>query len=1372
MQKLGKYEILMELGHGAMGVVYKAKDPSIGRLVALKTINSNLVDRPDLLERFYQEAQSAGKLQHPNIVTIFELGQEKDTPFIAMEYLDGDSLEKTIVRQTDLPLALRVGYIVRICQALEYAHKNRVVHRDIKPGNIMVNSEGVVKVVDFGIARLVDFSRTHTNMMIGTPAYMAPELFRKKKADERTDIWAVGVTFFELLCYQRPFTGEAYDIIQSILEDDVPAVSSSVPHCPAEIEAVMQRMLRKASAERYQSMEDVLLDLEPVWNRLKSSEAAMLAERGRELYELGDLVKAQERLRRARLIDSTNNLAKSLLEKITAEVRHREIAPKLEQHLLHGRRYMQSGQLREAQAEAEMALGLDSRHEPAQKLMAEVGAAVAHARQLEQKLRLAKQRLAEGALEEAESALQQATDLDATNAQVLDLRRQVESERARRQRRKQVSEVLHRAKTLWTELQYDECLAVLAEGLKTFPDEPELKNLQDTAHADQAEQKKQAQVGEVRRLVAQQKFAEARKALEALTREQPQDATVRNLQALLAQEEQEQKRKKRLEEELAGVRGLISSGNLAEAMARGEALLREFPQAYEIRDLVAYTKSEVAQQEQKKKEQEREKQIRALLDAQRYGEALGVARQAVQEFPKQELFRSFVAGAERLGKQQQEREKAQREIQQRVQEIRSKIKRQELSDAIDLAKQTLATFGTDTDVKQLLNAAELEAAEREKKRDERSRQVEAARTLLDRGDLTGAAQLLDEAIAANVLQPNDMQVRLLRAQIAEKQQVLWTIEERRKRDEERKRAEQNAEDERKGKAQEQKGKPPAKESQAPHREEKPSSDRGRSDPRHVTPGPLPSPVAEPRINEPAATQLGATQLGAAAARPRPSVPVITPVPVAPPQAARIQTEIRLAETVRLGSQTPAKRGVLKNPLVLGALILVLAAGGYAGVKIFHRAPAAAPSAEDLALEAEAKQLWNDHQMDAALADWTKLASRPGPLHHEATAQMNDINQKHIEVEGEYAQGLKLLYEDKKYPEAAEKFNDVLQMNLWRTDEARKEYDIASKGAASTASSTNWQVMFAAGKQAFDNKDYGTALRNIEPVAHSTGVPTDLDDKAHQLLSAIQSRQEQIKNINQGFELMRAGQKQPARDLFARVVAAPNGDPDVAARASREIALIDSANYGPILGEVRELIGQGRWDDADAKLQTLPPSQPEYNDLKRQIEAGRSADPFVQRVLLFAQAETNKNRDALRGLRPFFMNEANKDSKHSGEARNIVNQIDTDLRQFDAGPGSAADTAAIYAMLQRFAKACDKGNIAAVQAVRQYAPSDAQKLPELLEKVKGKGYSVQNCSVPQVSGTEARVSCDVVLKKLKEAKPLRTNFELRQLEGQWIIVATN
>jgi serine/threonine-protein kinase len=228
---LGKYELLTELGRGAMGVVYKARDPLIGRLVALKTINNNLVEKPGLLERFYREGQSAGKLQHTNIVTIFELGEEKGTPFIAMEYLEGESLEKTIARRPRLPLVLKIGYIVHICLALEYAHKNGVIHRDIKPANVVVTPHGVVKVVDFGIARLIDFSRTHSETMAGTPMYMAPELFRENEADERSDIWAVGVTFYELICRRCPFSKDLHDLIRSITEDEFPLPSSVAPEC-------------------------------------------------------------------------------------------------------------------------------------------------------------------------------------------------------------------------------------------------------------------------------------------------------------------------------------------------------------------------------------------------------------------------------------------------------------------------------------------------------------------------------------------------------------------------------------------------------------------------------------------------------------------------------------------------------------------------------------------------------------------------------------------------------------------------------------------------------------------------------------------------------------------------------------------------------------------------------------------------------------------------------------------------------------------------------------------------------------------------------------------------------------------------------------
>lgn len=208
--RLGKFEIIDKIGQGAMGVVYKARDPFIGRLVALKTITTGPADNPDLLERFYREAQSAGDPQHPNIVTIFELGKEGDTPFIAMQFLDGGSLDKLIEVRTHIPLSQKVGYIVFVCRALDYAHKHEpaVIHRDIKPGNVIVTKEGVVKVVDFGIACGTDIGKTQTGSLIGTLGYMSPQQFRNIPADVQSDIWAVGIMFYELLAGRRPFEGD------------------------------------------------------------------------------------------------------------------------------------------------------------------------------------------------------------------------------------------------------------------------------------------------------------------------------------------------------------------------------------------------------------------------------------------------------------------------------------------------------------------------------------------------------------------------------------------------------------------------------------------------------------------------------------------------------------------------------------------------------------------------------------------------------------------------------------------------------------------------------------------------------------------------------------------------------------------------------------------------------------------------------------------------------------------------------------------------------------------------------------------------------------------------------------------------------------
>ena len=276
MTQIGRYEILSELGRGAMGVVFKAQDPLIGRLVALKTITASVADDPDLLGRFRREAKAAGALQHPNIVTIYEMGEADGTPFIAMEYLEGESLAALIARRASVPLAQKIGYLVETCRALQYAHRHNIIHRDIKPANIMVTVDGAVKVVDFGIARMADSSKTQTGSALGTLAYMSPQQIRGERADGRSDIWSVGVVLYELLTYRRPFVGENHGALMlSILHETPVPLGQFVDECPRQLGLISWRALAKDDGARYQSMEELLLEL-------KSALAALHLNRSRE----------------------------------------------------------------------------------------------------------------------------------------------------------------------------------------------------------------------------------------------------------------------------------------------------------------------------------------------------------------------------------------------------------------------------------------------------------------------------------------------------------------------------------------------------------------------------------------------------------------------------------------------------------------------------------------------------------------------------------------------------------------------------------------------------------------------------------------------------------------------------------------------------------------------------------------------------------------------------------------------------------------------------------------------------------------------------------------------------------------------------------
>lgn len=267
LPQIGRYLLSRTLGRGAMGVVYLGYDEAIDRQVAIKTIHRNLLkgeDGAEWLERFRREVRAAGRCLHPNIVTVFEYGEEKGVPYIVMEYVQGRELRDYLKDRQPLPLANAVAIIVQVLHALNHAHASGVVHRDVKPGNIILLPNSQVKVSDFGIARVEASSgMTQQGMTVGTPAYMAPEQFSGHEADRRADIYATGVVLFETLTGTRPFIGRnAGDLIYKVLNDPPPLATSLNPRLPSELDAVLKKALAKAPDDRFQSAGEFIAILE------------------------------------------------------------------------------------------------------------------------------------------------------------------------------------------------------------------------------------------------------------------------------------------------------------------------------------------------------------------------------------------------------------------------------------------------------------------------------------------------------------------------------------------------------------------------------------------------------------------------------------------------------------------------------------------------------------------------------------------------------------------------------------------------------------------------------------------------------------------------------------------------------------------------------------------------------------------------------------------------------------------------------------------------------------------------------------------------------------------------------------------------------
>lgn len=723
--RIGKYQIEGELGRGGFGRVYRAYDPTVGRPVAIKVLTAP--GDASLLSRFRNEAFAAGNLQHKNIVTVYDFGEYDGVPYLAMEYLDGESLSAVLSRNRPLSLLEKIRIMREVAEGLGCAHKHGVIHRDIKPANIMLLSDGNVKIMDFGIARLMRNEAvrlTQTGYMVGTLPYMAPEqLGPASETDVLCDIWAYGVIYYEILTGANPFNaGDAAAILYRLATYHPPPVSHAC-ECPVELDDVIGKILRRERDERYQNLAEIQYDIEPIYIELKKREAAKLVLHARERRSRNEFEEADSVIHQALDLDASNPDARALRE----ELRRR---------LNQARKDRPKAELLIAQAE---------------------------------------ERLGKREYDEALHLLESARAIDPANSRIAPL---LASISAARQTQQQYQQLITEAEAHRAAQRLTLAFQKASEARELLPDDERVRAVLADVERDIADRDRSIRLREellqARRMIVGGLLNEAIDSLNSLASAYPESLEV---VALLERTRQQRDEKARSERIIAGVsaaKELLINNFVEEAVSALQALAGEFPGVADIDE----TLSDACRQlEARRRDEAIEATARSawkLSKTKNFDEAISKLEQALALYP----------GDERLSRVQRAITEAQAEYVRecdvaQLKELRSAGR---LTEALNVLNNLVIKY--DGDVALQDEKREIEAAlhaEHERIRDERLQSfLQLARERITAGELDGAIALLhsllrDAPVNANVIALLDEAQSLLAAR-ARQSEIVVAVE--------------------------------------------------------------------------------------------------------------------------------------------------------------------------------------------------------------------------------------------------------------------------------------------------------------------------------------------------------------------------------------------------------------------------------------------------------------------------------------------------------------------------------------------------------------------------------------------------------------------
>jgi serine/threonine-protein kinase len=704
--QIGKYPILGILGVGGMGVVYRGMDNSVGREVAIKTLTEAT---DELRQRFLMEARS-GVLNHPNIVTVYDFGEQDGLPYIVMEYLPGDSLENLLRKGHKFRLIEKLDMIRQLCLGLGYAHQKGVVHRDIKPANMMVLPDGVIKIVDFGVARLQDRAgHTQTGMVIGTFHYISPERLLGKPADGRSDIWSAACILYLLLTGRLPFPGDDPATLHRVIREPHEPLSALLTDYPPTLDHLIDRGLAKNPDDRYETAEEMAADIEAVNDNLKREHVAEVLDTVRPLIEQEQWTSVRPVLLDLQKLNPQNTEVKKLLREVQEKVSRQQRSVQVRQLVSDGDEAVLGQKYAEALEFYNQAASLD-------RTNTELVAKIENATKLKEKAdkvaslleqsREARKRYDYTA---AGELIEKALQLDERNTDLRNERARIvqESERATKDRaRRQFSDA---ARDQLGARQYTEAIKNLRSALEIDPTDAETQQLYQQAVERQEEQRRRKIidqiVAEISECIASNEFERALTLIQRAQERLPGEAVLLQLKADAEVKQREQVANKLVEHTSLQVYSVFLT-NPQEALTAVREALAQMPGEPRLIAL----EEKVVEQVNKASFEERKlaflKQAQASIDAKQFDEAVQILESAEIECGESPDIASLLTYA----REQHRKAEVAQKAANATRDAQALMATGEFDAAVALLQPVASETG-DPSVEQLLRQATASAAE-------------------------------------------------------------------------------------------------------------------------------------------------------------------------------------------------------------------------------------------------------------------------------------------------------------------------------------------------------------------------------------------------------------------------------------------------------------------------------------------------------------------------------------------------------------------------------------------------------------------------------------------------------------------------------------